>query len=103
MRDIGRGLRSFWADPAGRSILGLAATVIAIGTVFYRRVEDLTWLDSLYFCVVSLTTIGYGDISPTTRAGKVFTMGYAVIGVGIFVLLASTIAHHLLEAKKQRR
>lgn len=99
MRDLGRGLRSFWRDPAGRAILGVAGTVVGAGTVFYRFVEDLSWIDSLYFCVITLATVGYGDISPTTTAGKVFTMAYIVVGIGVFVALVSTIAHHLIEAK----
>ena len=100
MRDLVRGLRNFWHDPAGRATLGVAATVIAAGTVFYRVVEDLRWIDSLYFCVITLTTVGYGDISPTTNAGKVFTMAYVVVGVGVFIALVTTVAHHLIEAKK---
>lgn len=100
MRDLGRGLRAFWSDSAGRTALALAGTLVGIGTVFYHRVEDLGWIDSLYFCVITLTTVGYGDLSPTTAGSKVFTMFYVVIGVGVFVALVSTIAHHLLEAKK---
>lgn len=84
-------------------MLGVAAAVVAIGTVFYRFVEDLRWIDSLYFSVITLTTIGYGDISPTTTSGKVFTMVYVIVGVGIFVALVTQIAHHLVEARTQRR
>lgn len=102
MRDLLRGLRGFWHDPAGRAVLGVAGTVIAAGTVFYRFVEDLRWIDSLYFCVITLTTVGYGDISPTTVPGKIFTMVYIVVGIGIFVALVTTIAHHLVEARKRR-
>ncbi len=101
MRDIFDGLRSFWADPAGRAVLGLAGTVIGTGTVFFRFVEGLAWLDSLYFCVITLTTVGFGDISPTTAAGKIFTMLYVVVGIGIFVALGSTVAHHLMSAKQR--
>ncbi len=99
MREIATGLRNFWRDPSGRVVLALAGTVVGTGTVFYRFVEDLRWLDSLYFCVITLTTVGFGDISPTTTAGKVFTMIYAVVGMGVFVALASTVAHHLIAAK----
>ena len=100
MRDLVRGLRAFWNDSAGRAVLAIAATMVGVGTIFYRFVEDLRWLDSLYFCVITLTTIGYGDISPATTAGKVFTMVYAVVGIGVFVALVSTTAHHIIEAKK---
>lgn len=78
----------------------MAATMVGVGTIFYRFVEDLRWLDALYFCVITLTTIGYGDFSPTTNAGKVFTMVYAVVGIGVFVALVSTTAHHIIEAKR---
>jgi voltage-gated potassium channel Kch len=99
MRDLGRGLRNFWHDPAGRAVLGVAVTVIAVATVFYRIVEDMRWIDALYFSVITVSTVGYGDISPTTVAGKVFTMIYIVVGIGVFVALVSTTAHHLLAAK----
>jgi len=97
MRDLGRGLRAFWNDPSGRAILAITLTVIAIATVFYRAVEGLRWIDSLYFSVI---TVGYGDISPETYAGKVFTMVYVVVGIGVFVALVSTISHHLVAVKK---
>jgi len=101
VRDLGRGLRNFWRDPAGRAVLGIAGTVVGVGTVFYRLVEDLRWIDSIYFCVITLATVGYGDISPTTNAGKVFTMAYVVVGIGVFVALVTTTAHHLIDAKHQ--
>ena len=103
MRDLIRGLRAFLRDSTGRETLGVASVVIAAGTVFYRFVEDLRWIDSLYFSVITLTTVGYGDFSPTTNAGKVFTMFYVVVGVGIFIALVTQIAGHLIEARKQER
>ena len=100
--DLARGVRNFRRDPAAQAVLGLAAIVIAVGTIFYRLVEDLRWIDSLYFSVITLTTVGYGDISPTTTAGKIFTMVYVIVGVGIFVALVTQVAHHLVEARTQR-
>ena len=100
MKTLLTGIRSFARDETSQSILAIAGVVIGTGTVFYRFVEDLSWLDSFYFCVITLTTVGYGDISPTTAAGKVFTMAYVIVGIGVFVSLVSNMAHHLLEAKK---
>ncbi len=99
MRSLVIGLRNFARDPSARAVLGVATVLVAIGTVFYRRVEDLAWIDSLYFCVITLATVGYGDISPATTAGKVFTMFYVVIGIGIFVALVTQISHHLIAAR----
>ncbi len=100
MRSLIIGLRNFGRDPSARAVLGVALVLIVIGTVFYRRVEDLAWIDSLYFCVITLATIGYGDISPATTAGKVFTMFYVVLGIGIFVALATQVSQHLIEARR---
>lgn len=74
-----------------RIAAGISLVTIFSGTVFYHFVEDLNWLDALYFCVITLTTIGYGDIVPHTDIGKAFTIFYVLLGVGIiaaFVNLA---------------
>lgn len=75
---------------------------MAFGTVFYRFVEDLAWLDSLYFSVITLTTVGYGDFSPATSTGKVFTMFYVLVGIGIFVALVTEIGGHLIAAREKK-
>jgi len=101
MADLIRGIRSFVSDPGGQSLLAVASVVLGVGTVFYRLVEDLTWLDSVYFSVITLTTVGYGDFSPNTNAGKVFTMGYVLVGIGIFVAVVTEIGAHLVDARKE--
>lgn len=102
MRDLSRGLQNFLRDPASQGLLGVASLVIAAGTVFYRLVEGLRWIDSLYFSVITLTTVGYGDFSPATDLGKVFTMVYVLIGIGIFVALVTDIAGHLIAARERK-
>jgi hypothetical protein len=49
-------------------------------------------LNALYFCVVTLATIGYGDLHPETRLGKVFTIIYIFVGVGTLGVFISTVA-----------
>ena len=87
-----------------RNILFVILLVIGIGTVFYHRVEGLSFLDSVYFCVMTLATVGYGDITPHTPAGKIFTIFYVLIGVGIIAssvsyLLKRTAANRLQKKK----
>jgi voltage-gated potassium channel len=67
-----------------RILLATALGVLTIGTVFYHYTEHWTWINSYYFSVVSLTTVGYGDLSPHTNAGKIFTTFYLMAGIGIF-------------------
>jgi hypothetical protein len=63
----------------------VTATVVVLigGAIFYHVVEKFSWVNAYYFCVVTLSTVGYGDITPHTDAGKIFTTFYIIIGVVI--------------------
>lgn len=66
-----------------RLLVAAALFTLMLGTTFYHFVEHLRWVDSYYFSVVTLATVGYGDIAPKTDAGKIFTTFYILVGVGI--------------------
>ena len=66
-----------------RYIAGSAVGLIALGTVAYRLIEGWSWIDSLYFSVVAITTVGFGDLTPSTDASKLFTVFYILAGVSI--------------------
>ena len=88
-------LRAMWSlrrDPQFRSLGLLAGVAIASGTGFYSLVEGLRFVDALYFSVVTLTTVGYGDFAPKTDAGKLFTAVYVLVGVGILLAFVTTVA-----------
>jgi voltage-gated potassium channel len=72
-----------------RILLALAAITILVGMVVYHLVEKFSWLDAYYFSVVTLATVGYGDLVPHTTFGKIFTTFYIFIGVGIFTTFIS--------------
>ncbi len=92
MPDISRKeLQSFIKDLSYRRVAYLASAFIVIGAVFYHLVEKFTWLDSFYFTFVTLATVGYGDFTPKTAAGKIFTMFYVLFGITIFIILAKVV------------
>lgn len=68
---------------AYKLIVLLAVSTLATGTIVYHFTEKLTWLNSYYFSVITLSTVGYGDITPKTPFGKLFTTFYIFVGVGI--------------------
>ena len=60
-----------------------AFLLLALGTVVYRFLEDWSWVDSLYFSVVAVTTVGFGDLSPSTDGSKLFTVVYILLGITV--------------------
>jgi voltage-gated potassium channel Kch len=68
---------------ADRILAAAAVGAIVLGTVVYHLVEKFPWVDAYYFSVVTLATVGYGDLVPHTTFGKIFTTLYIFIGVGI--------------------
>ena len=102
-RSLWRALRVGWRRAEFRGLLALVGGLVGLGTFFYRFQEDLSWLDSVYFTVITLTTVGYGDISPETMLGKVFTIFYVIIGVGIIVGFAAELASAAMAAAAERK
>lgn len=101
-------LSQFWRalsiaskDAEFRVLAIIVGALLLIGTSFYHQVEGWGWLDSLYFCVITLTTVGYGDFSPHTAAGKVFTMLYLLLGIGTLVAVLTRLADALATARRK--
>ena len=80
----------------------LFVLLLVSGTLFYHNVEGWRYLDSVYFSVVTVTTLGYGDLSPKTDAGKIFTMIFAFSGIGIAFYFFSLVGRYfLIKQRKQ--
>ena len=99
-----RTIKSFLQDKEYRDLMFTTMVLIGIGAVIYHYLEGWSWVDSVYFCIITLTTIGYGDFSPQTDAGKVFTMFYILLGIGMILSFMNTFYLHytnIREGKKE--
>ena len=68
------------------TLLAMLVLIIAGGTVFFHHVEGWSWLDSYFFTVVTLSTVGYGELVPATPMGKIGTTVFILVGLGIFAV-----------------
>ena len=85
--------------PTQRFTIALVALAViaAIGITGYRLLEGLSFGDAAYLTVITLTTIGYGDVVPHTTAGRVFTMALVLAGLGNVFYMASVAAEMVIE------
>ncbi|MBI96668.1 hypothetical protein CL656_05940 [bacterium] len=93
--NLNKAIKKSFRNSEFRLLSILVAVCLMIGTVFYRIVEGWSWLDCVYFSVVTLTTVGYGDLNPTTAISKIFTMFYILIGLGLFLVFVDTLSRRL--------
>ncbi len=80
-----------------------ALIVLSAGTTFYHFVEKLSWVDAFYFSTITLTTVGYGDITPHTTLGKLFTCAYVVIGIAIIGAFGNLLIKTSMVRREQRQ
>ena len=83
-------------------LLAVLFGLIIIGTAGFMITEGLSFGDSLYFTVVTISTVGFGDIYPFTTAGKILAIVLIVIGVGTFLGVVAETTRLLLQRSTER-
>ena len=68
----------------------ILASIIAAGTIGYTLIEGWSFVDAIYMTMITISTVGYGEVHPLTHAGRIFSIFLIVGGVsgGLFVLTA---------------
>lgn len=99
-----RTIISFLKDKDYRNLLITTTLILLLGATVYHYLEGWTWVDSIYFSVVTLTTIGYGDFAPKTDAGKIFTIVYILLGIGMILSFINAVyIHYTNEMTKNKK
>ncbi|MDP2719491.1 MAG: potassium channel family protein [Dehalococcoidia bacterium] len=85
-----------------RILLVLPAAVLFLGTTGFMLLEKLSFLDALYFTIVTVSTVGYGDIYPITTAGKLFAMLLIFTGIGTFLTIVTRLTQLIVHRGRDR-
>lgn len=83
-------------------LLSLTLATLLIGTIAYHFIEGWSYIDSLYFSTTTLTTVGYGDFSPTTNFSKIFTIFYIITGIGIIFSFINILAERRIQRRLKK-
>jgi len=88
-------------SPAQRIAIAIAGIAIltALGTFGYVVIEGMSFLDALYMTVITVSTVGYGEVKPLDDQGRVFTILLIILGVGTAFYLFATMTEVIIEGQ----
>jgi voltage-gated potassium channel len=109
-RAVGRALIKDRAETALLMLLLVGILVLEFGSLQMLRLEQFadganitTASDALWFVIVTMATVGYGDQFPTTNPGRLLGTMIIVVGVGIFGTLTGYLANLFLSPRERRK
>ena len=82
-----------------KKFLPLLTTIVVVilSTFFFHNVEGWSYLDSYFFTIVTLSTVGYGSLVPVTALGKIGTTILIIFGIGMI----AWVVEHILKTLKR--
>lgn len=95
------GVRAAMRDARVRWMGGIAGALVGSATVIFKYLEGWSWVDALFFAVVTVSTVGYGDMVPQTVIGRLLTVVYIILGIGIFIAAVTAVGEQLLRRARE--
>ncbi len=102
-RVLKRIRRFFRRRPTFLMIAVAVAATTVYGVIGFHYIESGTWGESLYWTLTTMSTVGYGDLSPCTDAGRIHSMLLMIMGIGIFGLVVEGFISILLDVTEKRK
>jgi voltage-gated potassium channel len=84
-------------------LLTLLGVVIAVGTAWYATFEHFSVVDALYQVIITLSTVGYGEVHPLDTSGRVFTIFLILGGIGIMASVATQLVEMVVVGELRER
>jgi voltage-gated potassium channel len=82
--------------------LGLLALALVTGVLGFRFLESHTWLEAFYMTVITLGTVGFGEVHPLSDAGRVFVALLIMFNLGIFAYAITVITESFVDGQFRR-
>ncbi|WP_298319967.1 TrkA family potassium uptake protein [uncultured Aquimarina sp.] len=92
-----------WGRPRIYIALILLIVVITTGVLGFHYISDYTWVDALYMTVITMTTVGFGEVQPLDDNGKLFTIFLISTSVAIFAYSVSVITEYIVSKNDPKR
>ncbi|MFC1957516.1 potassium channel family protein [Chloroflexota bacterium] len=83
-------------------LFSLPIIIIIIGTSGFMILERMAFIDALYFTIVTISTVGYGDLHPTSTISKLFGIFIIIVGIGTFLTIVTTLTQLLVQRGQDR-
>lgn len=80
-----------------RTAVGVLVLAVLMGAIGYRIIEHTTWFDAYYMSLVTLSTVGFGEVIPLSHSGRIFTSFLIIFNIGFFAYAISTITSILTD------
>jgi voltage-gated potassium channel len=103
LAELARSIVDLWRrEPDFRTLVSLVFFMLVSGTIFYSFAEGWSVVDAFYFSVTTLTTVGFGDLTPTTTLSKLFTVLYIFTGLGLIAGFITTIGKETFSRRTKK-
>ena len=96
-------LMDFLRDERIQIVICTLGLLLLIGSIAFRFLEPFTWIQAFYFAVATMTTVGYGDLVPSSDWTRLLVAIYALISITMYVSLASFLGVYYLERREAIR
>lgn len=84
-------------------VIYILVFIFVSGTIAFHIIEGWSWIDSFYFLSMTVTTVGYGDLTPTTTIAKLLTVIYSFVSIGLILMVLQAFSKHYIEKRYEKR
>lgn len=73
--------------------------ITLIGMLGFRFIEGYSWIDALYMTIITISTVGFGEVEPLSTAGRIFASFFVIINVGVLSYALAAFSYYVIEGK----